>query len=154
MSAAVTSLGDGFMRNRCLAAAATVAVLHASSAVAAPGDAIEGRWLTQENAGVVQVSDCGGGICGYLVDSTFLKSHPDAKDAHNKNAALRDRRVKGLALFDGMMGGPRVWRGSVYNPADGGTYAGSVTLAGADTLRLQGCVVWPLCKTQTWSRVR
>jgi len=44
--------------------------------------------------------------------------------------------------------------GSVFNPADGRTYRGTITMQGEDTLRLRGCVVAPLCRTQTWTRVR
>jgi hypothetical protein len=44
--------------------------------------------------------------------------------------------------------------GSIYNPEDGGTYKATITIADADTLKLKGCIVWPLCKTQTWKRLR
>ncbi|MGF1464462.1 MAG: DUF2147 domain-containing protein [Maricaulaceae bacterium] len=43
--------------------------------------------------------------------------------------------------------------GEVYNPADGGTYSGSVWLTDAGVLKLKGCIVWPACKTQAWTRV-
>ena len=62
--------------------------------------------------------------------------------------------MKGLPLFEDLTGGPKVWRGKVYNPVDGGIYSGSVTLTSADTLKLTGCIIWPLCKTQVWNRVR
>ena len=44
--------------------------------------------------------------------------------------------------------------GSVYNPADGRTYRGTITMTGDNSLRLRGCIVAPLCKTQTWTRIQ
>jgi uncharacterized protein (DUF2147 family) len=48
-----------------------------------------------------------------------------------------------------------VWSdGQVYNAEDGKTYSGKITPVGTDQLKLRGCVFFPLCKTQTWTRVR
>jgi uncharacterized protein (DUF2147 family) len=48
-----------------------------------------------------------------------------------------------------------VWSsGQVYNAEDGKTYSGKITPLGANQLKLRGCVFFPLCKTQTWTRVR
>ncbi len=41
-----------------------------------------------------------------------------------------------------------------YNGDDGGTYKATITPIDADHLKVRGCIVWPLCKTQTWMRVR
>ncbi len=50
-------------------------------------------------------------------------------------------------------GTPDKWNGQVYNPEDGKTYSGSITLKSANELDLQGCVGGGLfCKTQTWAR--
>ena len=135
-----------------------MAGLIAAGALAAAGRAsaaapVAGRWLTPENNGVVEITDCGGGVCGRVVTSDRIKLNPDQKDVLNKDVSLRGRTIKGLQLFDTMMGGPKVWRGKVYNPADGGTYSGSVQLVSAGKMKLTGCIVWPLCKSQTWTRI-
>jgi uncharacterized protein (DUF2147 family) len=58
-------------------------------------------------------------------------------------------------MLTGFTGGPTEWRnGSVYNPADGGTYRGTITMTNDNSLRLRGCIVAPLCKTQTWTRIQ
>ena len=44
--------------------------------------------------------------------------------------------------------------GTLYNPDDGGTYKGRLMPTDAGHLAVRGCIVWPLCKTQTWTRVR
>ena len=140
------------------AIAVTAAALCAATVMAAaadPGtDAAVGRWRTPEDSAVVEVQACGGDLCGYIVTSDRLKADPMQKDVRNKDPALRGRAIKGVALFEHMTGGSGVWKGKVYNPADGGLYAGSVRLIDPDTLKLEGCLTWPLCKSQTWRRLR
>lgn len=134
-----------------LALAASLAAL-ASPALA--GDPT-GLWQTPTNGGQVRIERCGQALCGTLVTSDHIRRDPNARDERNKNEALRGRTLRNLPMLSGFTGGPTEWRGgAVYNPADGGTYRGTITLTDADTLRLRGCIVAPLCKTQTWTRVR
>ncbi|MGO1305745.1 MAG: DUF2147 domain-containing protein, partial [Sphingomonas parapaucimobilis] len=37
---------------------------------------------------------------------------------------------------------------------EGKTYSAKLTPEGPDTLKVRGCVFVPLCKTQTWTRIR
>jgi len=129
---------------------ATVALC--GSAAASP---ISGVWRTPANArnADIDVYDCGNAVCGRVLTSDLLRAQPDLKDAHNSDPALRDRQVKGLQMIHGFVGGPTVWKGGeIYNPDDGHTYHGSITLADPNTLKLTGCVVFPLCRTQVWRR--
>jgi uncharacterized protein (DUF2147 family) len=48
--------------------------------------------------------------------------------------------------------GPNKWSGRIYNADDGSTYASSVSVAGPDTLRVEGCV-GALCGGESWTRV-
>jgi uncharacterized protein (DUF2147 family) len=129
-----------------IAAVSVAGAAHATSP-------IEGRWLTPVQHGVIEITACGETICGHVVSSDHIKSDPGLKDSHNKDAALRDRPVKGLTMLAGFTGGPKEWKGgTAYNPDDGNTYKGSLTLADPNTLKVTGCVVFPLCKTQTWTR--
>ena len=43
--------------------------------------------------------------------------------------------------------------GRVYNPGDGKSYKGSMTLVDAGHLKLQGCVIGVLCKSQVLKRI-
>ena len=122
--------------------------------VARAASPASGRWSTPENNGVVEVSECGAGVCGAVVTSDRIKADPGLKDAYNKTIALRTRPIQGLQIFHEMTGGPEIWKGRVYNPADGGTYSGSVRLVSADRMKLTGCIVWPLCKSETWTRLK
>ena len=125
----------------------------ASAAWAEPGPV--GDWSTHHAGGVVRISECDGGLCGKVVNSDPIKADPDAKDAHNSDASLRTRPLKGLTVFYGVKGGPTEWSGgSVYNPEDGKTYHGSIKLVDPDTLKLTGCVFGPLCQSQTWTRLK
>ena len=61
----------------------------------------------------------------------------------------------GVTIVIGMKpAGTDKWSGQVYNAEDGKTYSGSVTMQGANALKLEGCALGGLlCKAQTWSRV-
>jgi uncharacterized protein (DUF2147 family) len=48
--------------------------------------------------------------------------------------------------------GDNVWTGSAFNPEDGKTYNGKLTLGG-DQLTTAGCVLGGLiCKSMSWTR--
>ena len=138
------------MRRSTLALVAAGLTLATAAHAASPAT---GFWATPEEDGRVEVRDCGAGVCGFVADGDHIRADPNVTDNMNKNPALRGRKLKGTPLFEGMRGGPKKWTGKVYNPVDGGIYSGSVTLLSPDRLKLQGCIVWPLCKTQVWKRV-
>jgi uncharacterized protein (DUF2147 family) len=125
--------------------------------LAGPAEAadVAGTWATPGNGGRVEISRCGDALCGRLMTSKQIAADPSVKDAKNKDASLRDRPLRGLLLLQGFRGGPDKWSGGkVYNPEDGGIYSGTITREGDDQLKLKGCIVAPLCKTQTWTRVK
>jgi uncharacterized protein (DUF2147 family) len=132
-----------------LAALSGATVAHAQSADAS------GTWLTQAGDARVKISKCSGGICGVIV---WLKQPYDtatgqpATDSKNPNPALAKRPMIGLPLFSGMQpSGPNKWSGQIYNADDGSTYASSVTVTSANSLRVEGCV-GALCGGETWTR--
>lgn len=130
-----------------------LAVLAAGAAPSA--DTVLGRWQTGTRHGVVEITRCGESICGVLINSDGIRADPQIRDEKNKNAALRGRQLRGLQILENFRWRSNAWSGgTIYNAEDGGTYDATVTLADKDHLRLKGCIVWPLCKTQTWVRVR
>lgn len=132
-------------------------IILAALAAGAPvsSDVVVGRWRTEVRNGIVEIARCGSSICGRVVDSDGLKANPNLLDANNKDAALRTRRVRGLQILQGFAWKSGAWAGgTIYNAEDGGTYKATVTPDGADRLKMKGCIVWPLCKTQTWTRLR
>ena len=139
------------MRQVCGVAAAAVL---ASAGVAAASP-VAGTWQAPTKGAVIQVYDCGAAVCGRVIDSDDIRANPDLRDARNKDAALQGRRLKNLTMMTGFTGGPTEWTGgTLYDPASGNTYHGSLTLKGTSTLDLKGCIFGPLCRTQTWTRLR
>ena len=120
----------------------------------AAAGAVDGVWLSPSRSAHVQITHCGGLLCGKVVSATQPKTNPNFLDVHNKDPALRSRRVIGAMLLEGFTGGPKEWSGGhVYNPGDGNTYRGTLTLVDDNHLKLTGCALWVLCKTQVWTRL-
>lgn len=44
------------------------------------------------------------------------------------------------------------WRGRMYNPGDGGTYRGTVTVLSENEIRMSGCMMRVMCRSETWPR--
>jgi len=126
----------------------------AAAATTSPDTAI-GRWRTETRNGIVELERCGASICGRLVSSDGLRTNPNMLDINNKDTALRGRRLMNLQVLGGFRRGDREWSGgTIYNGEDGGTYRATVTPIDADHLKVKGCIIWPLCKSQTWTRIR
>jgi uncharacterized protein (DUF2147 family) len=131
------------------------ALLGAPPARAQVNREVTGVWLTQAGDAKVRVRKCGGGICGVVVwlrePINRATGKPEVDDK-NPNPALARRPMIGLPLFTGMRPvGPNKWSGRIYNADDGKSYASSISVAGANNLRVEGCV-GPLCGGETWSR--
>jgi uncharacterized protein (DUF2147 family) len=116
-----------------------------------------GTWLTEGDKSRVKVVRCGNALCGTIV---WLKepNDPDTgkakTDFRNQDVSKHSHALIGLEIVLGMQpsGTPDKWTGEVYNPEDGKTYSGSLTMTGVDELLLAGCVLAVLCKSQTWTR--
>jgi uncharacterized protein (DUF2147 family) len=132
------------------------ALLAAPSARAQSASEPTGVWLTQAGDARVKISKCSGGICGVIVwlrDPINPATGKPQVDDKNPNPALARRPMIGLPLFSGMRpSGPNRWSGQIYNADDGNSYASSVSVTGADTLRVEGCV-GALCGGESWARV-
>ena len=75
-------------------------------------------------------------------------------DTQNPNPDLRDRPLVGIQIFNDMEQlNPIKWGGSLYNPEDGRTYAGTLTIIDENTLELEGCAFIIFCQSDTWTRV-
>lgn len=132
------------MKTSVLTALAVAAAALASPALASDPT---GLWQTPTNGGQVRIERCGQALCGVLVTSSHIRADPNVRDARNKDESLRTRPLRGLRMLSGFTGGPTEWRGgSVYNPEDGGTYRGTITLTNDNTLRLRGCIVAPCAR--------
>lgn len=110
---------------------------------------IVGLWRTAGDEGLVRIEACGRAICGRAVDDT-----PPQTYVGNRNPDLHDQAVDGQLIMKLKPLGPGQWGdGWIQNPDNGKTYKASITLTPDGRLRLKGCIVVPLCRTQTWTRV-
>ncbi len=70
-------------------------------------------------------------------------------DSQNADASKRNRPLVGVQIFTGMQPqGANKWTGRLYNYEDGKSYDASVFLEGANTLKMQGCVLF-VCQPRT-----
>lgn len=133
---------------------ASFALLAVPPSAAAQEASILGRWRTPAEGGVVEIHRCGAALCGRLIDAAPLRRNADQRDVRNRDAALRDRPLRGVLVLRGFTGGPTEWRGGpLYDPNSGQTAErGTLTLTTPDRLAVRGCIARVLCRTQTWRR--
>lgn len=133
----------------------SITLLALAAAFTASPDVAVGRWKTETKNGIVEITRCGQSLCGNLITSDGIAANPALKDEKNKDEKLRNRTLKNMPMLWGFTFKDGAWaKGNVYNADDGGIYDATITMADANTLKLKGCIVWPLCKNQVWRRVR
>jgi uncharacterized protein (DUF2147 family) len=111
------------MRILIIAAALALSALSAQAA-----EPIEGNWKTASGA-TAQIAPCGGSFC------VTLKS-----GKHNGKQIGK------------MAGSGDSYSGEITDPENDKTYSGSGTVSG-NSLKMKGCVLAVLCKSQTWTRL-
>jgi uncharacterized protein (DUF2147 family) len=109
------------MRTLIIAAALALSALSAQAA-----EPIEGNWKTASGA-TAQIAPCGGSFC------VTLKS-----GKHNGKQIGK------------MAGSGDSYSGEITDPENDKTYSGSGTVSG-NSLKMKGCVLAVLCKSQTWT---
>jgi len=98
---------------------------------------VVGVWERDTGASRVRFSKCGEALCGSL---SWLRDQ-------NGPAKVGQR-----IFYDMKPNGANKWSGSAFNPEDGKTYSGTMTLSG-DMLTTAGCVMGGLiCRSVKWMR--
>jgi uncharacterized protein (DUF2147 family) len=96
-----------------------------------------GIWQRSTGESRVRISSCGSNYCGSIV---WLKDP--------SGPAKIGQRV----FFDMAESGANKWSGKAFNPEDGKTYAGTMTLNGR-SLTTAGCVLGGIiCRSVNWSK--
>jgi uncharacterized protein (DUF2147 family) len=129
-----------------------------SVAAAQSKEAMLGEWGTPGMSAKVAVARCLGladlvcGTISWLWEPVDSSGRPKT-DAENPDPHLRGRPLIGLQILSnfrrnssGMLDG-----GTIYNPEDGRTYDATLRLQGADSLVVEGCVLF-ICRKQVWRR--
>ena len=116
-----------------------------------PARALEpfGVWKTEDGESKINLAPCGTKLCGTLI---WLSAPNDAagqplRDVNNISSALRNRPLIGVQLLLGLAKDGDHWVGKIYNPDDGKTYDGSLTLSGTDKAAIKGCVAAIFCQS-------
>jgi uncharacterized protein (DUF2147 family) len=130
----------------------------------AGGDAILGLWNNQEKDAQIEIYRCGENYCGKIF-SLKEPNYPDGSkegvpgtpklDYNNPNPTLRKTPLVGLTIMkDFVYDGENKWKsGKLYDPEDGKTYSGKMTLVSPNQLNLRGFVGISLIgRTNTWTR--
>jgi uncharacterized protein (DUF2147 family) len=108
-----------------------------ASGTPAQAQDVAGTWLRDSGASRVRFAKCGEAMCGTLA---WLKD--------TNGPAKVGQRI----FYDMKPSGEGKWTGSAFNPEDGKTYSGTMTLAG-DKLTTSGCVLGGLiCRSVSWNR--
>ena len=116
---------------------ATTALLVIGPAPAAADPS--GTWLREKGGARVRMAKCGDAICGTI---TWLKDPASTKS-----------KVGQRVFFDMKPNGANAWAGKAFNPEDGQTYSGKITMSGS-SMTTVGCVAggW-ICRSVSWSKV-
>jgi uncharacterized protein (DUF2147 family) len=129
----------GEIMTRTLLAAASAASLLLLAGTAAQADVI-GTWLRDTGASQVKFAPCGGAICGHI--------------AWLKPGVETPAKIGQRVFYEMKPAGANAWQGKAFNPEDGQTYTGKMSLSGS-TLTTQGCVMGGMiCKSTTWTRAK
>ena len=110
---------------RIFGLAAAFAMLAAQAGAAEP---IEGSWKTASGE-TAQIAKCGSSFC------VTLKT--------GKHAGKQIGKLSGKG---------NSYSGEITDPANDKTYSGSGSVSG-NSLKMKGCVMKILCKSQTWTRL-
>lgn len=111
------------MRSIIIAAALALSAMTALAA-----EPIEGNWKTASGA-TAQIAPCGGAFCVTLKSGKFTGKQ-----------------------IGKMSGSGDSYKGEITDPETDKTYAGSGSVSG-NSLKMKGCVMAVLCKSQTWTRL-
>lgn len=135
-----------------------------SAAAAADPDAIVGVWNNAEKDAKIEVFRCGEAYCGRIVWLKTPDYPADSEDGvpgtpkldhNNPDKALQQMPVIGLQIVrDFRFDEENRWSGGlVYDPKNGKTYKGKMTLTAQDRLDLRGYIGISLIgRTTTWTR--
>ncbi len=133
-----------------LTASAAILVLGTGGAMAAEPI---GDWLVKDGYAHIRIDNCAGKMWGIV---TWEKT-PGGIDNENPDPAKKGRLTLGMPVLMGLAPNPKEpgkWSGEIYNSQNGKNYTANISLADENTLDLEGCLVWPLCQTQKWTRVK
>lgn len=154
------------MRETLIIFGISISLLLASATHAQNPEAIVGKWWSQEKEAQIEIYVCEGKYCGkiarlkqpnYPADDPKGMGGKPRIDRENPDPSKRERPILGMNLLWGFTysGGNRWEDGQIYDPREGKTYKGKMTLETPDHLKVRGFIGISLIgKTNEWTRVK
>jgi len=128
-------------------------MLLSAGAVANETD-IEGRWLSGDKTGWIEIRLVDGRPVGVAAGATD-PADAGRVDALNPDPALRGRPLLGITILQGFdYVAKHFWKGGIiYDPNSGNTYKSTITLVDRNTLKVRGYIGVSLFgRSDTWTR--
>lgn len=112
---------------------------------------IEGRWITEDKSGVIEISKSGELYQGKVVGG---EKQGDGLDSKNPDPALRNRELMGMVVLKNLkVEGGKFVGGEVYDPNSGNTYKAKAELMEDGRLKLRGFIGISLFgRNEIWTR--
>jgi uncharacterized protein (DUF2147 family) len=131
-----------------------VALLLFGAGVLAGEADIEGRWLSGDKTGWIEIRLIDGKPVGVAAGATDPADR-ERVDKLNPDPTLRSRSLLGITILQGFdYAGKYVWKGgTIYDPNSGNTYRSTMTLVDRNTLKVRGYIGVSLFgRSDTWTR--
>ncbi len=112
---------------------------------------IEGRWLTEDKSGVIEITKVGELFQGQVVGG---EKQGDGLDAKNPDPSLRTRELMGMVILKNLKKDDDEFvGGEVYDPNSGNTYKAKARIMDDGRLKLRGFVGISLFgRNEIWTR--
>ena len=122
--------------------AAAILPFAPAAAAAAP---LEGLSANPKGDVIVRIAPCGPTLCGRVVHAT--------EHAKQKAAKQGTRLLGSTLLSEVQPAGMGKWKAKVFVPSLGKRVSGNLSLPRESQLKVEGCVVGLICKSQVWTRI-
>jgi uncharacterized protein (DUF2147 family) len=123
---------------------ASLALLLLSGAQA-PTTSIEGRWKSPGGNSIIDIAQCGGGLCG-----TVAWASAQAQQAAKKGT---DQLIGAQILSSLTERNAGQWQGKLFIPDKNMRVTAKLQLVGPQQLKVSGCLAGrALCKSELWNR--
>jgi uncharacterized protein (DUF2147 family) len=125
------------MRTWLLTGATTVLATAAALAMVSSPPKPLGEWKIADGTANVRIQNCGPDLCGFV------------------SWAKESSSTLGREVLIDMKPNGHSWFGTAVNVVNGEQYTAHMSLEGAATLKVEGCIIGGMiCGGQEWSRVR
>ena|ERR1700690_4175070 len=116
-----------------------------------------GIWLIEDRDAEVRVATCGKALCVTVVWIQKQNDPDNGKpwvDKNNTDASNRSRPLLGLTIINDMTPSPspNKWEGHIYSIMLGKIFDGSLTLLSPTKIKIEGCLIAPLCQSEIWTK--